>query len=155
VQLRSPFSLSSALRFGLLFLALEVAGTLAQRWLGQFGFYAVSVAGGLISSASAVASAGSLAGQGTLPAGVAGTGAVLASLMSVLVNLPLVARVARERPLTRRMALALGLIVALGAAGALAGWLVPDIASGLWPAPATGEGVSQSLHGPPGTAAPS
>ncbi len=114
VPLRSPFALSSALKFGLLFLVLKVAGTLSQWWLGQFGFYAVSLAGGLVSSASAVASAGALAAQDTLTAEVAGTGAVIASLASALVNLPLVARIGRERPLTRRIALALGLIVALG-----------------------------------------
>ena len=34
------------------FLALHVAGTLAQRYLGIFGFYAVSITGGLLSSAS-------------------------------------------------------------------------------------------------------
>ncbi len=93
VPLSSPFSLSGALKFGLLFLALKVAGTLAQQWLGQFGFYAVSLVGGLISSASAVASAAVLAAQNTLPDDVAGRGAVLAVLMSVLVNLPLVARI--------------------------------------------------------------
>lgn len=117
VPLSSPFSLSSALKFGLLFLVLEVLGTLAQRGLGQFGFYAVCLAGGLVSSASAVASAGLLARAGTLPPTVAGTGAVIAAVASALVNLPLVARIAHERPLTRRIALALGLVVALGALG--------------------------------------
>jgi uncharacterized membrane protein (DUF4010 family) len=125
LPLHSPFSLMAALKFGLLFLALEVAGTLAQRWLGQFGFYAVSLIGGLISSASSVASAGMLARRGTLPPEVAGAGAVIASLASALVDLPLVARIARERPLTRRTAVALFLIVVLGAAGAVVGWLFP------------------------------
>jgi len=58
--LQSPFSLTAALRFGLIFLALQVAGTLAQRALGHAGFYAVSVAGGVISSASATAAAANL-----------------------------------------------------------------------------------------------
>jgi uncharacterized membrane protein (DUF4010 family) len=125
IPLRSPFSLSSAFKFGLLFLVLEVLGTLAQRWLGQFGFYGVSLMGGLVSSASAVASAGLLARAGTLPPDVAGIGAVVAALASALVNLPLVARIARERPLTRRIALALALIVALGVVGALFDRLCP------------------------------
>ncbi len=128
LPLQSPFSLSSALKFGLLFLALKVAGTLAQRSLGQFGFYAVSLAGGLISSASAVAAAGALAAADVKDARlatIAGTGAVIASLASTLVDLPLVARVARERALTQRMALALGLIVLVGLAGAVAGALLP------------------------------
>ena len=119
VPLRSPFSLLSAMKFGLLFLALKVAGTVSQRWLGQFGFYAVSLAGGLVSSASAVASAGALASQGILTAEVAGTGAVIASVASALVNLPLVARIGRERHLTQRIGLALSLIVILGIVAAI------------------------------------
>jgi uncharacterized membrane protein (DUF4010 family) len=37
--LRSPFSLEAALLFGLIFLALQVIGSLANRALGQAGFY--------------------------------------------------------------------------------------------------------------------
>jgi uncharacterized membrane protein (DUF4010 family) len=113
----SPFSLVSAVKFGAFFLALQVAGTLAERMLGQTGFYAVSALGGLVSSASAVASAGALAGPGTLSGVVAARGAVLASTASALVNLPLVARVARDPGLTRRVALVLGVVLLLGAAG--------------------------------------
>src|ERR1700674_1760854 len=46
--------LQATLKFGLIFLGLQVAGTRAQRALGRYGFYAVRMAGGLISSASAV-----------------------------------------------------------------------------------------------------
>ena len=46
---------------GLIFLALHVAGRLAQRYFEMFGFYAVSIAGGMLSSASAVAAAGTAA----------------------------------------------------------------------------------------------
>jgi uncharacterized membrane protein (DUF4010 family) len=116
--LQSPFSLKSALRFGLLFLALQVAGVLAQRGLGRIGVYAVSVIGGLFSSASAVAAAAALFSKGTTPAAVAGAGAVLASLASVAVNLPLVFR-ARDRHLTIRLAWILSVIAALGVAGAI------------------------------------
>jgi len=98
-----------------------VAGTLSQRELGHLGFYAVSLIGGFISSASAVASAGSLAARGAVPPDVAGTGAVLASLTSTLVNAPLVARVSREHRLAGRIAWGLGIIVALGVVGAV--WL--------------------------------
>jgi hypothetical protein len=49
---------------------------------------------------------------------------VIASLASAIVNLPLVARVARERPLTRRMTFALLLVVLVGSAGAALGWLL-------------------------------
>jgi uncharacterized membrane protein (DUF4010 family) len=116
--LQSPFSLTAALQFGGIFLALEIAGTLGQRLLGQLGFYAVSVIGGAVSSASAVASAANLATAATLTPQTAATGAVIASAMSALVNLPLVARLADDRALTHRIAWALGAIVILGAAGA-------------------------------------
>jgi uncharacterized membrane protein (DUF4010 family) len=92
--------------------------------LGQYGFYAVSLVGGFISSASAVASAGTLAAQGTIDDDVAGIGAVIASLTSTLVNLPLVARIAKERPLTRRIAWSLGVVMVLGLIGALAGGMI-------------------------------
>ncbi len=118
--LQSPFSLTAAFKFGLIFLALEIAGTLGQRILGRFGFYAVSLIGGAVSSASAVASAANLASAGTLPPQVAATGAVFASAMSAMVNLPLVARLAKDRLLTSRIAWALGGIVLLGAVGAIA-----------------------------------
>ena len=44
LHLESPFSLTAALKFGMLFLALQIAGTLGQRYLGIYGFYAVCVA---------------------------------------------------------------------------------------------------------------
>lgn len=117
LNFESPFSLKSALKFGLIFLALQIGAVLAQKLLGQFGFYAVSVVGGLISSASAVATAATLATHGTLSAHVAGTGAVLASIASALVNLPLIARLSYEHRLTQQLAIALGLVVLLGLVG--------------------------------------
>ena len=125
LPLESPFSLISTLKFGLLFLGLNVAGTIGQRLFGQMGFYVVSLLGGLVSSASSVASAGALAHAGTLTAPVAGIGAVIASLASTLVDLPVIARVARERPLTRKTAIALGIITAVGTVAAIVGVLAP------------------------------
>jgi uncharacterized membrane protein (DUF4010 family) len=116
-QLRSPFSLQAALKFGLIFLALQVIGTLAERALGQTGFYAVSVAGGLVSSASAVASAATLAASGALTPQVAATGALLASIASGVINLPIVARAANDHRLTRRVAAVLATLVIAGALG--------------------------------------
>jgi uncharacterized membrane protein (DUF4010 family) len=115
--LESPFSLSSAIKFGIIFLALEILGTLAQRALGQVGFYAVSTAGGLVSSASAVASAANLAAAGTLPPQVAANGAVIASATSTIINLPLAARLAGDRVVTLRTAWVLGGIIVLGTVG--------------------------------------
>jgi uncharacterized membrane protein (DUF4010 family) len=117
--LDSPFSLTSAFKFGMIFLAIEIAGSLGQRALGEFGFYGVSLIGGAVSSASTVASAGNLAMAGTLPTKVAAIGAELASVTSVLINLPLVARLAHDRALTGKVARALGGIGFLGAACAI------------------------------------
>jgi uncharacterized membrane protein (DUF4010 family) len=125
IPLRSPFSLPSALKFGLIFLALQIVGTLAQDALGEAGFYAVSIVGGCVSSASAVASAAMLAAQGHATPQVAGIASVLASLASATVNLVLVARVAKDHTLNVRLGRALGTVVAVGIAGALIQSRVP------------------------------
>jgi uncharacterized membrane protein (DUF4010 family) len=119
--LRSPFSFTSVVKFGLIFLALEIAGSLAQGWFGHYGVLVVSAVGGFISSASAVGSAASLAAQGTIAPEVAGIAAVFASLTSALVNLPIIARIAKQPRLTRQAAWSVGLIIILGAAGAALG----------------------------------
>jgi uncharacterized membrane protein (DUF4010 family) len=121
VRLASPFSLESALRFGLIFLLLQIMGTLGERFLGTPGFYGVSIIAGLVSSASGVAAAATLASQGTVPFEVAGVAVVLNSLASTAVKLPLVARISHDRPLTARVAFALTAIMLLG----LVAMLVP------------------------------
>jgi hypothetical protein len=113
--------------FGAIFLGLQIAGSFAQLEAGRIGFYAVSLAGGLVSGASTVASAGSLARHGAVPMPVAGIGAVLASITSAVVNLPLVARIAREHHLLGRVARSLGIVAALGIVGAIAGTRVVSI----------------------------
>ncbi len=119
--LTSPFSLASALKFGAIFLVLQVVGTLAQAQLGRGGFYAVSVVGGLVSSASSVASAGSLAAAGKVAPYVAGIGAVLASLASAIINIGVVHRLSRSRSLSRRVTVSTLIVVAVGIVGAVAG----------------------------------
>jgi uncharacterized membrane protein (DUF4010 family) len=117
-SLRSPFSLGAALQFGLVFLALQIGGTLAERALGDSAFYAVSAVGGMVSSASAVASAAALGASGTLPPYTAGMAAMLASLTSALVNIPLVSRLVRHASLTRWIIAGIALLYVLGAVGA-------------------------------------
>jgi uncharacterized membrane protein (DUF4010 family) len=118
LRLRSPFSLQSALKFGLLLLLIQIAGVFAQQTLGQIGVYAISFFGGLFSSASAVAAAATLGARGTISASVAGIAAVIASLTSVGVNLPLV-MAGHDRRLTKRLVWATGLVAAVGIAGVL------------------------------------
>ncbi len=119
LPLKSPFSFPSALKFGVIFVGLQVLGTVGQRFIGRFGFYAVSAIGGLISSASSVASAASLAAHGTITPSVAGVGAILASLASAAVNVVLVARVSRHRGLTLRVSKAMVLVLVMGIVGSI------------------------------------
>jgi uncharacterized membrane protein (DUF4010 family) len=115
-RLASPFSLQSALKFGLIFLVLQVGGTLAQRVLGDAGFYGVSIVAGLVSSASGVAAAATLASHGTISVQVAGIGVVLNSVASTAVKLPLVARLSGDRQLALRVSFALATVMAIGLA---------------------------------------
>ena len=126
LPLESPFSFKSALKYGLVFLVLEIVGTLAQRSLGHAGFYAVSLAGGLVSSASAVASAATLASHGVLDPHVAGIGAIVASLASAAVNMVIVARVAGRVSLTWRVCRTIAIVLLVGTVGAFiqARWLL-------------------------------
>ncbi|HEU4576642.1 MAG TPA: DUF4010 domain-containing protein [Polyangiaceae bacterium] len=118
LDLKSPFSLLSALKFGAIFLLLQIADTFAQGLFGHFGFYVISVLGGVVSSASAVAAAATLAATGTISSAVAGVGAILASLASAAVNTVLVARFADSPLLRRRVLASTAAIVAIGLSGA-------------------------------------
>jgi len=118
-SLESPFSLTAAIKFGIIFLVLQILGTVAQRALGQVGFYRVSTVGGFVSSASAVASAANLSAAGRLAPQVAANGAIIASATSAIINLPLVARLAGDRVVTVRTAWVLGGIVLLGVVGCI------------------------------------
>ena len=119
LKLEQPFSLKAALKFGIIFLILSVAGVLAQRTLGVFGFYAVSIAGGLLSSASAVAAAGTAAAHHQVSLPVAANGAVLAALTSVFINIPIVARAGGQPGLTKALARSLLIVIAFGVFGLL------------------------------------
>ncbi len=119
IELELPFSLAQALKYGAIFLVLHVVGALTQRHFGDAGFYFVSVVGGLLSSASAVAAAATLAEQGNIAPITAGVGAVLASFTSLVFSLSFVLRT-RSPQLIRTLALSM---VAVGVAG-LVGLLI-------------------------------
>ncbi|MBI2941277.1 MAG: MgtC/SapB family protein [Chloroflexi bacterium] len=104
LQLESPFSLRSALYFGAILVALAAMADLAQRQFGDTGFYVVSLAGGLVSSASTTASAAILTGQGKLSPDVAGVGVALASAMSAAVHAPIVWRASESAHIGWRVA---------------------------------------------------
>lgn len=118
IRLEMPFSLSQALKYGLIFLVLNVLGALTQRQFGDAGFYVVSVLGGLLSSASSVAAAAALAAQGSISPVTAGIGAVLASFTSIAFSLSFVWR-SRNRVLIRQLTVSIALIAVAGLLGLL------------------------------------
>jgi uncharacterized membrane protein (DUF4010 family) len=127
IRMDSPFSMGQTLKYGAVFLALHVLGGLMQRHFGDAGFYVVSVLGGVVSSASAVAAAGALAEHGSIAPTTAGAGAVLATFTSIAFN-PVFTLRAAHPPLLRRVSLAMLAVVASGLLGLLlaqlaAGWL--------------------------------
>ena len=119
MKLDLPFSLPRALRYGLVFLVVHIVGGLTQRAFGDGGFYLVSVIGGLLSSASAVAAAATLASQGSVTPTAAGIGALLASFMSIAFSLSFVLRT-HNRALISRLASAMVLVAIAGVIGVLA-----------------------------------
>ncbi|MBK7249795.1 MAG: MgtC/SapB family protein [Gammaproteobacteria bacterium] len=126
IKLTLPFSLTVALKYGALFLLLHMVGTLMQREYGEAGFYSVTLIGGLLSSASAVAAAASMASQGAISPVVAGNGAVLASLTSIAFSLSFVLRT-RHRGLVRRLGFAMLCVAAAGALGLMLGSGLRDV----------------------------
>ena len=127
IHLDLPFSLPQALKYGAIFLVLHVVGAITQRHFGDAGFYIVSVVGGLLSSASAVAAAATLAEQGSITPATAGVGAVLASFTSLVFSLSFVLRT-RSQALVRTLSLSM---VAVGVAGVvgllLSHWAQPFV----------------------------
>lgn len=115
--LGSPFTLAGVLKFGAVFVALQVAGALAQRHAGGAGFLVVSALGGLVSSSSAVAAAASLAAGGGLPVESAAAGTLVATSASAIVNIPLAARFGRNPRLTGVVIRAIVGVVIAGALG--------------------------------------
>lgn len=88
LELSSPLSFRRIATFGGFFLLIEICGKLAERYFGHLGFLAVSVAGGLVSSASTTATAAIMVAHNQVQPVVAGVAVVLCSVSSALVSLP-------------------------------------------------------------------
>ena len=102
LHLESPVSLKRVLNFSLLFLLIQIASTLSERYLGKAGFLGTSVIGGLVSSASTSAASANMVGHGQMQAA------------SALINLPIIHRAAKNPALSRKLIV---LTVALSAIG--------------------------------------
>jgi uncharacterized membrane protein (DUF4010 family) len=112
LHLDSPVSLRHVPNFGPLFELMELLGTMRGAVPGSFGFLALGLLGGTISSASARPEAitaihGKLSRRG-------GCGDGVLSIASAPVNLPLAQRQSSDKSLTRRLAAISLLLVAAG-----------------------------------------
>jgi uncharacterized membrane protein (DUF4010 family) len=116
IRLESPVSLKRVLSFAGLFLIIQIVSTLGERYLGKLGFWGISILGGLVSSASTSAAAANMVVHGHIQPSLAGQGVVLASIASALVNLPIIQRAARNRSLSKRLALLTVPLVVVGVA---------------------------------------
>lgn len=104
-RLSSPISIRKVASFGIFFVAVQAVGALGQRFFGDAGSVIVSFLGGLVSSASATAAAGTLAADHQTPVRTAAICTVLASIASVLVDLPVIYRTGSQEGVLRRVAM--------------------------------------------------
>lgn len=123
--LSSPVALGKVLRFGGLFLLIQIVGTLATRRLGSSGLFVVSLVGGAASSASTTAAAANMAAHGHATALQAGMATVATSIVSTTVNLPILRREVKAKPVIGEIVLATLAQIAIGVATmvAVARWL--------------------------------
>ena len=125
LRLGSPVALKQVLAFGVVFLIIGVAGALAQRFVGHVGFLLVSGIGGLVSSASTVVAAAVLAAQGRIQPNVAAYGVTLASMITLLSNIPAVHTLGNNQPATRRLMFLSAISIAAGIVGlVITTWVV-------------------------------
>lgn len=112
LTLTSPISLTKVIWFGVVFIAIQIAGTLLTKYFGSYGMLATGVFGGLVSSASTTAAAATMAMHSKITPALAGSATVLTSLASAAVNLPIVWRIIKDKVvlkvLTIRMATVIG-----------------------------------------------
>lgn len=120
--LSSPLSLKNVFSFTLLFLMVQILATEGKRWLGSAGFQVVNALGGLVSSASSTAAAANMAMHNEVSYAQAGVAAVVTSFASALVNLPIIYRRSKLRPVFRELLISSALQVAAGAAALLVEW---------------------------------
>ncbi len=114
LTLNSPISLAKVVWFGLLFIVIQVVGTLLTRFFGSYGMLATGIFGGLVSSASTTAAASTMAMHGKISAALAGSATVLTSLASAAVNLPIVWRATNNKAVVRRLTVEMASVVATG-----------------------------------------
>jgi uncharacterized membrane protein (DUF4010 family) len=114
LKLASPISLPKVLWFGVLFIVIQVTGTLLTRGFGSYGLLATGVFGGLVSSASTTAAAATMAMHNRISPALAGNVAILSSLASAVVNLPLVWKNIHDKTVVKRLTFELSVVIGVG-----------------------------------------
>lgn len=113
VELKNPFSLTGAMKFGALFAVVLVAVKLAQDHAPASGVYAISALAGLTDVDAITLSLAQSVGEGDTPSVVAVRGIILAAFANTFVKLGLVLSLGH-----RRMGLVVGLATVAMVAGA-------------------------------------
>jgi len=116
LTLCSPVSLRKVLSFGTLFIVITAIGTSGARFLGKYGFLIVSLFGGLVSSASTTAAAANLSVHGRPSSPAAAVAAILASVASAMMNLPVLYRQTCRKEETRTLSAISFVLVLIGLA---------------------------------------
>ena len=116
LTLTSPISLTKVLWFGIVFICIQVVGTLLTRYFGSGGMLATGVFGGLVSSASTTAAAATMAMHGKITAALAGSATVLTSLASAAVNLPIVWRTTKDKTIMKALTIKMAAVIGTGIA---------------------------------------
>jgi uncharacterized membrane protein (DUF4010 family) len=116
LSLTSPVSITKVLRFGVLFISIQIAGTLLTKYFGSKGMLATGIFGGLVSSASTTAAAATMAMHGKITAALAGSATVLTSLASAAVNLPIVWRTTKDKAIVKTLTLKMATVIGTGIA---------------------------------------
>ncbi|UOE47747.1 DUF4010 domain-containing protein [Mucilaginibacter sp. SMC90] len=116
LKLDSPISLKKVLGFGLLFILIQVGGTVLTRLFGSYGLLATGLFGGLASSASTTAAAATMAMHGKITASLAGSVTIISSLASAIVNLPIVWKTIKDKQVVKRLTIEIMAVIIVGTA---------------------------------------
>jgi uncharacterized membrane protein (DUF4010 family) len=113
-KVNNPFRLAPAVKFGLLYLVVQLVSRYAQSTFGNTGVYLASVLAGITDVDAITLSLSEMANHGTLAPNSAAIGITLAAFTNTIAKLCLAAAVG-ARTLTWRLLIATGLILAAGA----------------------------------------
>ena len=117
IELRSPFAIVPALKFGILFMLITLVANIAQAHGGSIGIYAAAI-GGIVSSSAVTVSMASLALNGTISYLLAAQIAVVAGLISTLAK-PLYMKLMGADQLFHKATIHFVIITSLGAVSLL------------------------------------